>query len=441
MARKLLAKRMRIPYEGNTLRFQALVDQATGDLVSLEDVAVYRRHKGEEIMRTVEQGAVWMPNRMVYRRSQEQTGYQCFERGKYDRMRAGWHMVQRYGVRSQKPGTEAQRLARDDGLILLTAVQLMSRGASLTRRDLWLAETVEPLVTEYADCYDIRKAMARQDLERGRRLKDSLGRDNAGAAALSLGAARGNIQLRRAAITKLEGYMRARAQETAEEIACVRDAYRLLWCCFHPRAYVHWAHEDAGLERPTERGPEEPGWLVAVEQRDGRSDIARAMHWFPPIFRAMRALPFRHNAAHVVRDLEQALEYIMAGNQASLRDCLIRLQDGLRWYFALDFLQMRVITPLSLVIEDLRIAYGTSAEPGKKRAKFVPHLEMAAEAFLGIASTFGDFKVRMYKPIDHLLENPVREKIECLVDAADKAMHDDQWLPAKELLLSIAGHL
>jgi hypothetical protein len=423
------------------LRFQALVNPATGDLVSLEEVTVptgRKRQPSEE----VKPGAVWMPNRMVFRQSGQRTSYQCFPGGKYDRMRAGWHMIQRYGTRNRKPGTEAQRLARDDGQILLTVVQLMSQGASLTRRDLWLAESVGPLVEEYAACYDIRKVMARQDLERGKRLKDARGRDNVGAAAMALGAARGNVQLREQAIVKLERYMEARAQETADEIRRIRDTYRLLWCGFHPRVHVYWAHEDAGLEPPLNRQPEGLGWLATLHDKTTWADMARALRWQLPIFRKIRALPFCHNAAHVVHDLQAALQAVETDDVSLLEECLTRLREGMRWFFALDYLQTRIINPLALIIEDLRIAHHGSPVPGiKPHGKFVPSIDMAPGAFLEIVRHFGEFVRRMYRPLDHLLDNPVRDRIEELVTAVENFMRDDQWLKAKANMLRIADNL
>jgi hypothetical protein len=452
---------MRIHYKQQVLTIRAQVNRRTGDLVQLEDMTASKRWRKQDVAYTLLAGTLWRPNRDLARRTDHGTQYLCFQGGYYDLMRSGWHIEQRYGTRRHQPGTEAQELARDHEYLRTTVVGLLSRGASYSDRQLWLTESMEPLIQEYVRKYDPRKVMALQDMQRGSQLTDSLGRPNVGAASLSNGNAIGNILERRQAIKYLARRMGERTEEVTGQIREIRDAYRRLWCGFHPSAAAVWAYEDAGFAPPAP-GEQSPGWLeyVDFELRNARTGLpatvrrkldedrialGKALESQLMVFGQIRGLPFRRNAVYVVRDLTEALACLHAGDvscdDTALKAALLRLREGIRWFFVFDHLQMRVIAPLSLLIYDLKIRSAASPVPGAKPPKFVPSKSMAPRDFHFIVVAYANAVRRLRKCQDEYLTNPVLPRFRPMSRAVFAAMHEDDWHKVKTLLVAMADTL
>ncbi|MHB8830777.1 MAG: hypothetical protein ACYC44_01535 [Patescibacteria group bacterium] len=436
MSQNATAMKMRIMYKGQELRFPALLNRKTGDLVQLEDVKAFEEFHGEEVPYTIEAGARWSTNRETYRRSKGATQYHCFKRGDYDEVRSLWHVDQGY-----KKAT--QDVLRHGDAVRSLAVDLMAHSASLGNPQLWVISKLDPLIEAYQRKYNIRNIMALQDMERGKRLRDALGRINIPAACFAQGAAQGNLQKRDQAIHYIESCMTRRVQEVLREIDEVRDAYRRVRCSFKPEYANVWAREDAGRRLPPEKpqGIHVRGWQDDVRDRRRWPYLAQELEWHLPFFKGMKALPFRRNATHVVDDMQQALEAIQQNKARSLVDALLKLREGIRWFFALDHLEMQVIAPLSLLAYDLELRSAASLPLGAEKPKFVPKRAMASRDFRQIVCQYSKFAEFVELFDDGILKHSRQDDVLTSTQFATKAMKDDDWLAAKEHLLSITDIL
>jgi len=433
--------RMEIMYKGQKLRFKARLHPSTGDLDQLEKVTFYERYKGEDVPCTIEAGARYYPNRNLAARTNHATEYECNTRGLCDRYRGALHASQGYGNRSRNRGSEAQKLSRAEEAVRFDSFQLMTQGVNMFDPQFWTVQNIEPLIVEYRRMYDIRKVMARQDMERGIQLYDSLGRRNIPAACLAKGSAIGNIQLRRKAIRFLESHVGREAQEAAREIGQIRDAYRCLRYGFQPKKAVAWAYGDAGLTAPEKiPGPHIRGWLDMVRDRRDWPSLQRALEWSRPFFQGIVVLPFRRNAIHVVRDIGAALYALKLGDRVRLQEALLRLRAGIHWFFVLDHLEMQVITPLSILLFDLELLFKADRPKGN-RAKFVPQTGMAPREFEQILAQYYKFEgfAKLFR--DGNLEHPKRKEILDIVDRIPKSISLGDWRAFKELVLSITDLL
>lgn len=431
---------MKIRYKGQNLKFAAILHSKTGDLDQLENVTYYEKHRGEEVPVTVEPGAVWATNCDLARRTQHATQYQCFTRGKYDRMRAALHASQNYGLDGRNPGAEIQKLFQDEEGVRLTSFQLLTRGANFVDPQLWLTRSMQPLISEYQWKYDIRKVMARQDMSRGTQLTDSLGRRNVSAARLALGAAIGNLQLRKKAIRFLDAHVTQEARDAAFEIEGVRDSYRRLKYGFSPSRLVDWAYADAGRIPPAKMpGPRTRDWMSLARDQRAWPVLQASLEWSLPFFKDMVALPFRRNATHVVDDLTGAITAMRKGRAKNLEESMLRLRDGIRWFFALDHLEMQVVLPLTILLEDLAMLHEASHPKG--RAKFNPCEGMAPNEFAEILKQYYHFVGFVDGFKDGILVHPKQEEILTIVYRIAETLEFDDWLTFKEQVLSITDLL
>jgi hypothetical protein len=432
---------MKIKYKGQTLKFAAVLHPKTGDLDQLEEVKYYEKHRGEEIPVIVEPGAVWATNRDLARRTEHATQYSCFTRGKYDRMRAALHASQNYGLDGRNPGSEIQKLFRDEEGVRLTSLQLLTQGASFVDPQLWLTRSMQPLITEYQWKYDIRKVMARQDMSRGVQLTDSLGRRNVSAARLALGAAIGNLQLRKKAIRFLDAHVTQEAREAAYEIEGIRDSYRRLKYGFNPSLLVDWAYADAGRIPPAKMpGPRNRDWMSLARDERAWPGLQASLEWSLPFFQAMVALPFRRNATHVVDDLTDAITAMRKGRAKNLEESMLRLRAGIRWFFALDHLEMQVVLPLAILLDDLEMLH-KACQPKGSRAKFNPYKEMAPSEFAQILEQYYRFVGFVDGFKDGILVHPKQEEILAIVNRIAETLEFDDWLTFHEQVLSITDLL
>ncbi len=433
--------KMKIKYKGQSLKFAAVLHAKTGDLDQLEEVEYYEKLRGEEIPVTIEPGAVWATNRDLARRTQHATQYQCFTRGKYDRMRGGIHASQNYGLDGRNPGSEIQKLFRDEEGVRLTSFQLLTQGASFVDPQLWLTRSMQPLISEYQWKYDIRKVMARQDMSRGTRLTDSLGRRNVSAARMALGAAIGNLQLRKQAIRFLDAHVTQEARAAAAEIKGIRDSYRRLKYGFNPSLLVDWAYVDAGRIPPAKMpGPRSGDWMSLACDKRAWPGLQASLEWSLPFFKDMVALPFRRNATRVVDDLTGAISAMRKGSGKSLVENMLRLRAGIRWFFALDHLEMQVILPLTILLDDLAMLYKAS-QPKGSRVKFNPCEEMAPREFAEILKQYYHFVGFVDGFKDGILVHPKQEEILAIVNQIAESLELDDWLAFKGQVLAITDKL
>ncbi|MDD5437569.1 MAG: hypothetical protein PHC70_00260 [Patescibacteria group bacterium] len=422
---KARSTKMKIMYKGQELRISARLHPSTGDLDLLEDVKAYEKYKGEEVPYVIPAGSRLITNRDLAARTNHATQYQCYTRGLYDRMRAGIHASQGYSK-------ERSRLSKDEERVRFTSIQLLTQGASMSDPQLWTVRNIDPLIDDYRRFYDIRKIMAKQDMERGVKLTDSLGRRNIPAACFAQGSAIGNIQLRRKAIRFLESHVGREADQAAIEISAIRDAYRRLRYGFQPSYVVNWAYEDIGLTPPGKiPGPHVKGWLELARDDRTWSSLSRSLAWNLPFFEATVALPFRRNAAYVVRDIYAALAAIRMGDHDLLDEDLHRFQKGIHWFFALDHLEMKVVTPLSILMYDLEQIYKVKN----------PDREMAPREFDQILAQYHRFVgfVDLFR--DGILEHPKQEEILGIVNNIAETLELDDWVAFKEQVLSITDIL
>ncbi|MDD5672426.1 MAG: hypothetical protein PHN49_12395 [Candidatus Omnitrophica bacterium] len=432
---------MTVMYKGQQLSFDAIVHLDTGDLDQIGDVEYYTRYKGEDVPTTIEAGATWVTNRDLARRTEHATQYECFTRGKYDRMRGGIHASQNYGTRGNNSGAEAQRLFRDEEEVRYTSFQLLTQGASFTNPELWLVGNLGPLLQDYLWKYDIRKVMARQDMERGMKLTDSLGRRNVSAARMALGGAIGNLQLRKKAIRYLDNHVSQEARDAALEIGEIRDAYRRLKYGFQPNRVREWAYQDIGRNIPDDKPRLSIlGWPEMIRDPRHWANLQGSLEFTLPIFKRIVALPFRRNATHVVDDLNGAIAAIRKRNRKQLEENMGRLGEGIRWFFALDHLEMQVVTPLSILMYDLEQSFKVD-KPKGKRAKFNPSQEMAPREFGQILAQYYRFVgfVDLFK--DGILKHPKQDEILVLVNQIAESLEFDDWCAFKEQVLSITDKL
>ncbi|MFA6100214.1 MAG: hypothetical protein WC750_05095 [Patescibacteria group bacterium] len=433
--------RMEIMYKGQKLKFKARLHPTTGDLDQLEEVTFYEQYKGEEVPHTIEAGARYYANRNLAARTDHATEYECNTRGLCDRYRGALHASQGYGNKRKNPGAEAQRLSRDEEAVRFDSFQLMTQGVTMFDPQFWTVQNIEPLIVEYRRMYDIRKVMARQDMERGMQLYDSLGRRNIPAACLAKGSAIGNIQLRRKAIRFLESHVSREAEEAACEIGQIRDAYRCLRYGFQPKKAVAWAYEDVGLSAPEGiPGPHVRGWLDMVRDRRDWPSLQRSQEWSLPFFKNIVVLPFRRNAAYVVRDISATLYALKLGDRGRLQKALLRLNVGIHWFFVLYHLEMQVITPLSILLVDLELLFKADRPKGRC-AKFVPQTAMAPSEFKQILTQYYKFEGFAKQFRDGNLKHSKRDEILDIVDRIPQSIKLGDWRAFKEFVLSITDKL
>lgn len=428
-------------YRGQLVQVLALV-HPWGDITQLAPLSVtYEAGKSKKLKTLrLPAGAMWRKNRNQARETEGRTERQCYRQGAHDLLRGGLHASKAYGLRTNSPGTETQELLTDRAEIRFKVITLMTKGASIVDLEAWAHDNYQDLVERYRTKRDIRKIMVRQNLDRAARPYDSLGRKNRPAMGMASGAAIGNLDLRRTAIRFIERYLDERSKGVADLIWRVRDTYRGLRSEFEPWMVEMWSSQDCGT-LPVERINSDPGWLEMIEDRANWPIIKNRLMQYQIAFGAIRENPFLRNSSHALEDMRAAR--LALGNQdlEALREALRRLLEGTRWFFAQDYLQQRVIHPLSFLMEDLRRAERAKRRLAKQRDKIVITRGMDSRAFDEIICQFRRFVKRLGKIDDGPLKRRVKPRLRPIIKAVFAAMHEDDWLKVKHHLLKIAAIL
>lgn len=428
-------------YRGQLVRVQALV-HPWGDITQLEPLEVTYESGKSKKPKTLRlpAGAMWRKNRNQARETDGRTERQCYRQGAHDLLRGGLHAAKAYGLRTSAPGTENQELLTDRSEIRFKVVTLMTKGASIVDLEAWAQDNYQVLVERYRAKRDIRKIMVRQNLERAARPHDSLGRKNRPAMGMASGAAIGNLDMRRTAIRYIERYLDERSKGVADLIWRVRDTYRGLRSEFEPWMVELWSSQDCGTA-PVERINSDPGWLEMIEDRNNWPVVKNRLMQYEIAFRAIRENPFLRNSTHALEDMRAARLALDDQDSKELRQALRRLLEGTRWFFAQDYLQQRVIHPLSFLMEDLRRAERAKRRATKDRDKIIITRDMDPRAFDQVICQFRLFVKRLGKIDDGPLKRQVKPGLRPIVRAVFAAMSEDDWLKVKRNLLKIAAML
>jgi len=181
--------------------------------------------------------------------------------------------------------------------------------------------------------------------------------------------------------------------------------------------------------------------LAETRGASGLAAASRRLLEYHEAFAAIKARPFCKNAAHVAAELKDASELCLKGERERLRTVLRKIRRGLRWVFALDSLQMEVILPLSLLLEQLtklrkRMRDGdrtyTRGPAGVPRAA-------APELFSRIEQSLLDLRTKVRaKCNDDDLATKIKDRVELYLGTAQEYLQADEWLLAKHNLLQAA---
>lgn len=167
--------------------------------------------------------------------------------------------------------------------------------------------------------------------------------------------------------------------------------------------------------------------------------IAQELELFCVAFEQVRTYPFYRSAKHIVSDLKMGMEACLVFDSVELARALSRLIKSVYWIFALNYMQVRALTPLSLLIERA-IQYRKN-----EHLQHVPY-----------AKVYCTFEPTTREQISHslvdLLDNvrnysdegfvkPVRHIVVKEAEAALQAMRVYRWPLAKIHLARIARTL
>lgn len=428
-------------YLGQKLELRVLV-HPWGDLVQLESLDHHYQSGRSPKTKTVRLpvGSMWRRNRHVCLLSNGRTEYLCYKLGAYNLLRSGIHANRHYGVRDAAPGTETQELLTDRAKIRYAVVTLMTRGANIADLPSWAHSNYDELVLRYKHKQNIRKIMARQNLERAIQPLDSLDRVNRPAMGLAAGAAIGNLDERRKCIRYIDRYMDNKSRGLAARIREVRDTYRALRVEFEPWMAEIWAAQDLGLQ-PSELDCHETGWLELAAEPENWSAIESGLLRHQATFALICERPFLANATHALEDMRQATYAISNRDGEALQASLRRLLQGTRWFFAQEYLYQRIIYPLAFLIEDLRLTTRVSKRELKSGDLIKIVRSDHPEAFEDVSARFRLFVKKLGWLEEDLIKNQVKPKIRPLVQSVFVAMREEEWSKVKRLLLKIAALL
>lgn len=392
-----------------------------GDLVLLEKAFLMFK-SGQRNHELHLPGEIFRPNKTLTRRS-EGTSTHIIYADAYEAVRGATHAVRNYGLRGKQKGTEASDLKTDVQTLREYVVFLLRMGPHFEHvlRDLYLG--MGSLAERYGWKIDESKKKATAQMIRGLIEKDSLGRQNIPAAAMSMGGAIWNLLEREEAMQWLSMHMDQRAIQTERLIASHMDLYKDLWII-------------VGKDSSTE---------VLLCNSPARTEPARAN--LARIFEQMesiRLLPFAKNARHTSRDIERVLHALSrpGGEDQEIKEkkkLIRRLKEGARWVFVLDSLQREIIFPLSYLIDDLLRENRVKHRAKGKQKKRVPiTTSMAPEKFADFEERIRQFGQKLGKCDDSVLAHPVKNEILALLDVAEAHRIMDDWRYVKQDLVAIS---
>ncbi len=287
------------------------------------------------------------------------------------------------------------------------------------------------------------KVEARDKMAETLDVTDSLGRKNPMAKAMRSGAANARFRRRRQSAMDIRNYEIVRTKCVSDMIQDHLDLYMRLWSALSMRALKEQVDDvsqvfdkSAGINGDTD------SLLSELRGLDGLKAAEQRLRTFRDSFASIKIRPFCKNAAHVVRGLGEAIKFCQEGDRANLNTRLRKLRRGIRWIFALDELQMKVILPFSILLDKLRrIIKRERSENGTFvkgpiviPRKAAPDLFKVLESELLLVRT----KIRDKCRDGDFQERHIKEDVEMYLGTAQDTMAADDWQLAKNCLLRAA---
>lgn len=405
-----------------------------GDLMMLKNAAMPRPGKRgiHEVM--VKAGGIWVCNKELQKRSKGKTTHAYYD-NLYDRLRAGEH-AKRTELDDGRLMAEFIREQRDFSRMLIDMRAFLPEEQA--RRERFQRARIDRLM----GVRDEKKTEARELMAEISELEDATGRRNPLAMGFKSGAAIGRCQTRGLATDRIWSYEVWCTRQVSLLIAYHMDLYGELWEALSMRPGVDGAAGQVRIFGDTASIENDSLSLVAETRGvPGLQAAGRRLLEYNHVFAAIKARPFRKNAAHVAAELREAASLCVMGDRERLRTLLRKIRRGLRWVFALDSLQMDVVLPLSLLLQQLAKSHKRRRDGNGAFVKGPVRIPRAAapELFSRIEQSLLDLRTKIRaKCNDDDLATKIKDRVELYLGTAQEYLQADEWLLAKHNLLQAA---
>jgi hypothetical protein len=426
-----------------------------GVLVQVKSRTVLLAKKGRHpttIERRFPAGTVWISNKDIEVRTKGATTFVPYD-DLFAAYRACSHTSNQYGVDSKTAGTETADLARN----INTSRKLVPfalRGRSLSEcvrkgHDLLLHEEVVELLQKR----DERKRDAASLLLGAKEtlVADALGRPNPGGSAMRIGGSIGMLLKRNDLVILLGDIIDSRAVVLHDYIDEFLRLSEALWAEIHESEHLQSKGRLWRLFDLAEKGSKKNAMplermrgLDALDSRDlGRASVVSILRFYRSAFAKVLTRPFCRNARRLIKDLDHAIEHCRSETLPELKRRLEIIQRGTRWAFALNYLHLMILAPLSTKIEAIRLERRDRMRgvPHSQRTTLAAELANESGRFVGIQRELDVFERKLRRCSDLDLVVPVKQRVETQIAAAKAALSDRRPLAAKAALLAIAGLL
>jgi hypothetical protein len=296
------------------------------------------------------------------------------------------------------------------------------------------AEHLQRVVGQIIKALELKRnphrVAARNDLIRSLFAVDALGRRNPPAARAAAAAAIGRGHKRIEQIEAMRGYLSVRTFRVHRLMREIMGSYKELLDMLGGREGKGRRDKLLQLLRHAS----------TRNMRRTRNILEEQEHTFKQVY----AAPYLKNARWLVHDLRAAglcAEKLVSDPQnpelrRSLETAYCRMRQGIVWMFALDFLEMNVITPISMLMEDVtrdqRVMRRAVNAPD--RFEIVISRSRAPFRFDQAVERIHDFRNRARRCSDTLLHTRVKEEVLLRVDEALEFAEQDDWREVKKQL-------
>ncbi|MBD3251914.1 hypothetical protein GF380_05715 [Candidatus Uhrbacteria bacterium] len=368
-------------------------------------------------------GAVFVRNLDLAKRTNGNTEWMVYEAGLYEAWRAGGH-IDRNGNGLQNGELqellEHREAAREYVYAILNPELLDAK--SMQRHQ----EVFAAIAVQLGPSRNVRKAIAQTHLQHAQRLEDRTGRHNPGAAAMRVGTGIGQLDLRS---EDVQAILRRVGWRTFHLYHALQDSmgiYQIIRAHLNIKRRNGMPYKNRLAYLVLER--------MQPQSEDTVLNILAGL-------KQLRSEPFRKNRYHTEADFQQALEGIRLlgskrGDDAvkQLQDIVFkRIQQGITWVFARDYLEMQVLAPLSWHMEevDRRIRSNGSVHVTPDET----------QKFDALVLRLREFRDKVTHCEDSLLKHPVKEDILLQTDEALEFTRAQDWEEVKRLLKGISQSL
>lgn len=416
-----------------------------GDFMMLQDAAMPRPGKRGNHEVLVKSGSIWVQNLELGERTKRKKG-QSEDRqtthvlydNLYDRLRGGEHTKRSELAEDQLMG-DFIREQRDFSRMLIDMRAFTPEEQA--ERMAFQRSRIDRLMS----VRDERKIEARELMAEASELEDGLHRRNPVGMGFKSGAVIDRLQKRRKDAAAIWSHEVWRTRQVSLFIVYHMDLYGELWDALSMRPAVGEAAgqvrifgENAYIENDSS------SLLAETRGIPGLRAASRRLLEYRDIFASIKARPFCKNAAHVASELEEAAELCTKGDREKLRTVLRKIRRGLRWVFASDSLQMDVILPFSLLLDQLAKSRRRMRDNNGAFIKgpvTIPR-SAAPELISHIESTLLDLRTKIRaKCNDDDLATKIKDRVELYVGTAQDYLAADDWRQAKHNLLQAAKYL